>query len=142
MERRSFTCLSRSGGNTSVLATLRRRQHRSSPVLSDQKHCHFYDRLRLVEYHQFPRISQAAVSNYFNLIDVSLTTPFVGSPDRSDHAVGWYGTRTKTTGVAEPRSAIWTNNGIGSTHVQINMRVVVGRRYTYAFEWHCQSKTA
>ncbi len=36
--------------------------------------------------------------------------------------------------VAEPRRTIWTYDGIGSAHVQIYMRVVVGRRYTRAIE--------
>jgi hypothetical protein len=34
----------------------------------------FYERLGVLEYHQFPRVSQAAVNRYFNLIGVSLTT--------------------------------------------------------------------
>ena len=50
------------------------------------------------------------------------------------HTVGGYGSGTKIDVVAEQRYAIRTNDGIGSTHVQINMRVVVGHRCTRASE--------
>ena len=50
-------------------------------------------------------------------------------------AVGGYGSGTKIDVVAEQRYAIRTNDGIGSTHVQINMRVVVGHRCARASEF-------
>ena len=70
--------------------------------------------------------SNAALARFRSSQDLQL---------RFDHAVGRYDTRTKTGVVAEPRGAIWTYYGIGSAHVQIYMRVVMGCRYTCAFEF-------